>query len=456
MLLNLAGRISPRILETPRRLDEAARQLEEYFAGRRTAFDLPLDLRLSAGFRRSVLAYLPAIGYGQTASYQSVAAAVHNPKAVRAVGTACATNPLPVVIPCHRVIRSDGQLGAYLGGPEIKHQLLDLEAAAMSTAGHRHDICVPAAGRRRRLGRGSPPSSTSSAAPCCHACSPSADARELIKLYDRDEAFRSTVTMGRHRFGEGEYRYLAAPLPKAVDELRHALYPHLLPIARDWYTKLGRPTPWPDTLDEWLEECHRAGQTKPTPLILKYGPGDWNALHRDLYGELVFPLQVVINLTEPGKDYTGGEFLLVEQRPRAQSRGTSIDAPSPPRDGVHHPGPPATDPARLVGRAGATRRVGGALAGSATPSASSSTTPPDERCSEDLHTDRSPTGRPYSQHQERDCRRAQRHQDLRSPRLPRRPSGPSLVVDTSAIECSSQIRHGDEGRLPALRGLYAR
>jgi methylated-DNA-[protein]-cysteine S-methyltransferase len=125
----LATKISPRILETPRRLDEVASQLEEYFEGHRTVFDLPLDLRLSAGFRRSVLSYLPAIGYGKTASYQSVAAAVDNPKAVRAVGSACATNPLPVVIPCHRVIRSDGQIGAYLGGPEVKHQLLDMEAA---------------------------------------------------------------------------------------------------------------------------------------------------------------------------------------------------------------------------------------------------------------------------------------------------------------------------------------
>jgi hypothetical protein len=153
------------------------------------------------------------------------------------------------------------------------------------------------------------------------------DARELISLYDRDEVFRSTITMGRHRFGEGEYRYFATPLPEAVDELRHALYPHLLAIGRDWHTRLGLPTPWPDTLDDWLKECHQAGQTKPTPLILHYGPGDWNALHRDLYGELVFPLQVVINLTEPGKDYTGGEFLLVEQRPRAQSRGTSVILP---------------------------------------------------------------------------------------------------------------------------------
>jgi methylated-DNA-[protein]-cysteine S-methyltransferase len=128
VLQNLAGKISPRILHAPPRLDDAARQLDDYFAGRRTTFDLELDLSLSAGFRRQVLAYLPVISYGQTASYQSVAAAVHHPRAVRAVGTACATNPLPVVIPCHRVIRSDGQLGAYLGGPEIKHQLLDLEA----------------------------------------------------------------------------------------------------------------------------------------------------------------------------------------------------------------------------------------------------------------------------------------------------------------------------------------
>jgi methylated-DNA-[protein]-cysteine S-methyltransferase len=128
VLGQLADKVSPRILRAPKRLDEVARQLEEYFTGQRRKFDLPLDLRLSAGFRRSVLNYLPAVRYGQTASYQAVAAAVHNPKAARAVGTACATNPLPVVIPCHRVIRSGGELGHYLGGPHIKHQLLDMEA----------------------------------------------------------------------------------------------------------------------------------------------------------------------------------------------------------------------------------------------------------------------------------------------------------------------------------------
>ncbi|MBO0885941.1 MAG: 2OG-Fe(II) oxygenase [Acidimicrobiales bacterium] len=154
-----------------------------------------------------------------------------------------------------------------------------------------------------------------------------ADAAALVRLYGRDEAFRSTIDMGRHRFGEGEYRYLTYPLPEVVDGLRHALYPRLVPIARHWYTALGRPTPWPDDLDEWLERCHAAGQNKPTPLILSYGTGDWNALHRDLYGELVFPLQVVINLTTPGVDHTGGEFVLVEQRPRAQSRATALTLP---------------------------------------------------------------------------------------------------------------------------------
>jgi hypothetical protein len=145
---------------------------------------------------------------------------------------------------------------------------------------------------------------------------------EIAGLYDDHRRFRSTVDMARFRFGEGQYRYFARPYPKVVERLRQDCYAVLLPIARDWAEKLGQPAPWPDTLDEWLAMCHRAGQDKSTPILLRYGPGDWNALHRDLYGDLVFPLQVVIGLDEPGVDYTGGEFLLVEQRPRAQSRGT--------------------------------------------------------------------------------------------------------------------------------------
>ena len=146
----------------------------------------------------------------------------------------------------------------------------------------------------------------------------------LASLYGDDSRFRSTVDMARHRFGRGEYRYFARPLPAVVDDLRAAFWPHLLPVARSWAERLGREAPWPDSLDDWLARCHDAGQTRPTPLLLRYGPGDWNALHRDLYGDLVFPLQVVIGLDRPGVDHTGGELLLVEQRPRAQSRGTSL------------------------------------------------------------------------------------------------------------------------------------
>ena len=130
VLESLVGKVSPRLLKSGTRLDPASRQLEEYFDRRRRRFDLPLDLALLTGFRRTVLTYLPGIDYGQTASYGAVAAAVNNPKAVRAVGSACATNPLPVVIPCHRVVRSDGAVGGYLGGTATKRQLLDLEAAA--------------------------------------------------------------------------------------------------------------------------------------------------------------------------------------------------------------------------------------------------------------------------------------------------------------------------------------
>lgn len=129
VLQALADRISPRILNAPARLDRAARELEEYFAGRRRTFDLPLDWRLSAGFRRAVLSHLPEIGYGQTASYAAVAGLAGNPRAVRAAASACATNPLPVVVPCHRVIYSDGRAGRYLGGPDAKRTLLTLEAA---------------------------------------------------------------------------------------------------------------------------------------------------------------------------------------------------------------------------------------------------------------------------------------------------------------------------------------
>jgi hypothetical protein len=154
-----------------------------------------------------------------------------------------------------------------------------------------------------------------------------AEATQIRRLYPDDHLFRATIDMRRYRFGEGEYRYFKQPYPEPIEHLKQALYPRLLPIARDWWAKLHRDAPWPDMLDDWLDSCHEAGQTKSTAILLKYGAGDWNALHRDLYGDLVFPLQVVMNLSQPDVDHTGGEFLLVEQRPRAQSRGTATLLP---------------------------------------------------------------------------------------------------------------------------------
>jgi hypothetical protein len=150
-----------------------------------------------------------------------------------------------------------------------------------------------------------------------------AECRDLAALYEKPELFRTTVDMARHRFGSGEYRYFTHDLPPAVSALRAALYPRLLPIARDWAARLGRPAPWPDSLTDWLEACHATGQDRSAQILLRYGEGDWNALHRDVFGDMLFPLQVVVGLDEYGGDYTGGEFLMVEQRPRAQSRGTA-------------------------------------------------------------------------------------------------------------------------------------
>ncbi len=154
-----------------------------------------------------------------------------------------------------------------------------------------------------------------------------AECRAIISLYDDAVRFRATIDMARHRFGSGQYRYFTHDLPDVVRELRSAFYPRLLPIARDWAAKLGRPAPWPDDLEEWIERCHEAGQSRSAQILLRYGRGDWNALHRDVFGEMLFPLQVVIGLNAPDADYTGGQFLMTEQRPRAQSRGHSTVLP---------------------------------------------------------------------------------------------------------------------------------
>ena len=143
-------------------------------------------------------------------------------------------------------------------------------------------------------------------------------------LYAEEAGFRSHVFMARHGFGRGEYRYFAYPLPPLVAALRQRLYPRLVPIANRWHERMGMAVRFPAGHAEFLARCHDAGQRRPTPLLLQYGAGDYNCLHQDLYGEHVFPLQVAVLLSAPGEDFTGGEFVLTEQRPRMQSRAAVV------------------------------------------------------------------------------------------------------------------------------------
>lgn len=151
-----------------------------------------------------------------------------------------------------------------------------------------------------------------------------AECRALAGLWPEKPRFRSHVIMQRHGYGQGEYQYFTYPLPEPVEALRQALYRELAAVANRWNAELGVAKRFPPTLEGWLRQCHAGGQKRPTPLLLHYRPGDYNCLHRDLYGELVFPLQATVLLSDPERDFSGGEFMLVEQRPRMQSRGEVV------------------------------------------------------------------------------------------------------------------------------------
>jgi len=151
-----------------------------------------------------------------------------------------------------------------------------------------------------------------------------ATCRRLAALYAKEEHFRSHIIMARHGFGKGEYRYFRYPLPDPIGTLRTALYAKLAPVANGWNERMGIETRYPAEHQTFVETCHQAGQQRPTPLLLQYGAGDYNCLHQDLYGDIAFPIQVAILLSEPGEDFTGGEFVLTEQRPRMQSRAEVV------------------------------------------------------------------------------------------------------------------------------------
>lgn len=147
---------------------------------------------------------------------------------------------------------------------------------------------------------------------------------DMVALYDRETGFRKEVVMERHGYGRGAYRYFAYPLPPQVEAMRGQLYARLAPVANRWHERMGLQVRFPADHSEFLDRCHAAGQARPTPLILRYGPGDYNCLHQDLYGEHVFPLQAAVLLSTPGEDFSGGEFILTEQRPRMQSRAEVV------------------------------------------------------------------------------------------------------------------------------------
>ncbi len=151
-----------------------------------------------------------------------------------------------------------------------------------------------------------------------------AECEKLAAQYDRDEPFRSRIVMARHGFGKGEYKYWAYPLPEVVTDLRRSLFPHFAKVANRWNKVMGIDVAYPSTHEAYVKECHAAGQTRPTPLLLRYEAGDFNCLHQDVYGDLVFPLQIAFLLSKPGIDFTGGEFVLTEQRPRMQSRAEVV------------------------------------------------------------------------------------------------------------------------------------
>ena len=334
----LAERISPRILRAPGRLDRAAAELDEYFAGRRRDFDLPLDWRLSHGFRLSVLRRLvDDVGYGRTATYSGWRSWSATPGRCAPSAAPAPPTPSPSSCPATEWCAPTGD-GWLPGRPRRQAAAARPRAGGVSQpagggAGRvagRVDACDwdPHRGRARQLG-GAP------IGPLLHR----AGDRRAGRALRRHARFRSTVDMAAHRFGEGSYRYFAHPLPEAVGALREALYPRLLPVARDWWSAprsggavAGRPRRLAGSVPR-----RRPDAAHPAPARLR--AGGWNALHRDLYGEAVFPLQVVINLTGPASTTPAASWCSWSSGPGPSPGRPSSRSPT----GTGWCSPPATD-----------------------------------------------------------------------------------------------------------------
>ena len=226
----------------------------------------------------------------------------------RAAASACAANRIAVLVPCHRVLRGDGGLGGYRWGISRKRVLLDQERRRRSLMNS--ERFAPMLDAIATLEPAAIEGSLDRDGFALTAPLIDADAcANLARLYTSDEAaFRATVSMARHGFGSGEYKYFARPVPPLVAALRRSLYQRLAPVANSWDVRWGRPAGWPPDHDSLVARCRAAGQTRPTPLLLRYGPGDYNCLHQDLYGQIHFPLQAILLLDRPGVDFDGGEL----------------------------------------------------------------------------------------------------------------------------------------------------
>jgi O-6-methylguanine DNA methyltransferase len=286
---------------------------------------LTLDMR-GMSFQRRVWERIRAIPVGRTVSYLELARWIGPLASPRAVAQACAANPIALAVPCHRVVGSNGDLGGYRWGIERKRELIRKEAVMPRSCAISSGSTVASAEARVAAYDWEAIAGELDDYGCAvlpKLLSPE-ECRIIAALYPDESRFRSHVRMARHGFGKGEYRYFKYPLPELLAGLRTALYPHLAGVANAWNGRMGIDERYPDDHASFLERCHTAGQMRPTPLLLQYVPGDFNCLHQDLYGDLAFPIQVAILLSEPRVDFTGGEFVLTEQRPRMQSRAEVV------------------------------------------------------------------------------------------------------------------------------------